>query len=63
MASKPTANTIKHRLRQQGYTLKSWAAEKGFAYRTVSEVVRGIRKGDFGEGRNVRQALGLPLND
>lgn len=63
MASQPTPNQIKHRLREQGETLKSWSAKQGFSYRTVSEVVRGIRKGNFGEGRNVRQALGLPLED
>ncbi len=61
--SAPTPNKIKHRLRQEGHTLKSWAAEHGFNYRTVSEVLRGLRKGHFGEGRDVRQALGLPLED
>lgn len=59
----PSPNQIKHRLRQQGYTLKSWSAERGFNYRTVSDVLRGLRKGNFGEGRDVRQALGLPLAD
>lgn len=63
MALQPTPNQIKHRLRQEGKTLKSWAAERGFNYRTVSEVLRGLRKGNFGEGREVRQALGLPVND
>lgn len=63
MALQPTPNQIKHRLRQEGKTLKSWAAEQGFNYRTVSEVLRGLRKGNFGEGRDVRQALGLPVND
>lgn len=61
--SAPTSNQIKHNLRQQGYTVKSWAEEKGFSYRTVSDVLRGLRKGNFGEGRNVRQALGLPVEE
>ncbi|BEH14281.1 DNA-binding protein [Marinobacter shengliensis] len=59
----PTPNEIKHRLRQQGKTLKSWAEEHGFNYRTVSDTVRGLRKGNFGECRDVRQALGLPVED
>lgn len=59
----PTPNEIKHSLRQQGKTLKSWAAENGFNYRTVSDTVRGLRKGNFGECRDVRKALGLPVED
>ena len=59
----PTPNQIKHNLRRQGVTLKQWAAIHGFAYRTVSDVVRGIRQGNFGEGREVRIKLGLPVND
>ncbi|SIR06028.1 phage-associated protein, BcepMu gp16 family [Pseudacidovorax sp. RU35E] len=59
----PTANEIKHSLRKQGKTLKSFAAENGFKYRTVSDVVRGLRQGNFGEGREVRLKLGLPVND
>ena len=58
-----TPNQIKHRLRQQGITLKQWAATHGFTYRAVSDVVRGIRQGNFGEGREVRIKLGLPVND
>lgn len=56
----PNANQIKHELRQRGETLKSFADRHGFAYRTVSEVVRGVRRGLYGQGRLVRQALGLP---
>lgn len=59
----PSANQIKHRLRQQGQTLKSFAAAHNFRYRTVSDVVRGLRLGNYGEGRDVRLALGLPVED
>lgn len=59
----PSPNQIKHRLRQQGKTLKSFAEEHGFKYRTVSDVVRGLRKGNFGECREVCIALGLPVED
>lgn len=59
----PSPNEIKHRLRQQGYTLKSWAKANNFRYRTVSDTVRGLRQGNYGEGREVRLKLGLPINE
>jgi gp16 family phage-associated protein len=59
----PQSNQIKHRLRKEGHTLKSWAAANGFKYRDVSEVVRGIRRGNFGVGRDIRIALGLPVDE
>ena len=58
-----TANQIKHRLRRQGKTLKDFARENGFQYRTVSDAVRGLRQGNYGEGREVRLKLGLPVKD
>lgn len=59
----PSANQIKHQLRQQGLTLRQFAQLHGFRYRTVSDVVRGLRKGNFGEGREVRIKLGLPVSE
>lgn len=53
------SNDIKHRLRSQGHTVKSWAALHGFAYRDVSDVIRGIRRGYFGKGREIAEALGI----
>jgi len=55
------AEQIKQRLHKEGKTLKSFAAEHGFSYRTVCDVVQGIRRGYFGQGRKVRIALGLPV--
>lgn len=60
MAKPQNGNQIKHELRKRGQTLKQFAKENGFSYRTVSEVVRGVRRGLYGEGRSVREALGLP---
>ena len=58
------ANEIKHRLRKEhGLTLKDFAHIHGFKYRTVSDVVRGLRKGSFGEGCEVRLARNLPVSD
>jgi len=57
--TKQQSNQIKHRLRQQGVTLKSWAESQGFKYRDVSDVVRGVRKGNYGVGRDIYFALGM----
>lgn len=57
--NKAQANQIKHSLREQGHTLRSWASANGFKYRDVSDVVRGVRRGYFGEGRKICLALGI----
>jgi gp16 family phage-associated protein len=57
--TKAQANQIKHRLREEGLTLKSWAETNGFKYRDVSDVVRGLRRGYFGEGRKICIKLGI----
>lgn len=53
------SNQIKHRLRQEGFTVKSWAEKHGFKQRDVSDVLRGVRRGNYGIGRDVYFALGL----
>lgn len=53
------SNDIKQQLRAQGHTVKSWAEAKGYKYRDVSDVIRGIRRGYFGTGREIAIALGL----
>lgn len=57
--SKAQSNRIKHSLRQQGHTLKSWAENNGFKYRDVSDVVRGVRRGNYGVGRDICLRLGI----
>lgn len=57
--TKAQANQIKHRLRANGHTLKSWSEANNFKYRDVSDVVRGVRRGYFGEGRKICLALGI----
>ena len=57
--TKAKANQIKHQLRQEGHTLKSWAAENNFKYRDVSDVVRGQRRGYYGVGRSIALKLGI----
>jgi len=49
----------KARVQASGLTLKQWAQERQLSYRTVSEVVRGVNKGLFGEGHRAAVALGI----
>lgn len=57
--SRAQGNQIKHRLRQEGHTLKSWAEANNFKYRDVSDVVRGLRRGYYGTGRTICIKLGI----
>lgn len=50
---------VKHELHMRGSSLKRWAQEQGYPYRTVSDVVRGVNKATFGVGHEVAVALGL----
>ena len=54
-----TADDAKKELQAKGVTLKTFATSNGFKYRTVSEVVRGVNKGLYGEGHRVAVALGI----
>lgn len=54
-----TPEAAKQDLRAQGVTLREFAKTRGFKYRTVSEVVRGVNKGLYGEGHRVAVALGI----
>lgn len=56
-----SAAAAKATLQKQGVTLRKFAESNGFTYRTVSEVVRGVNKGLYGEGHRVAVALGLKV--
>jgi gp16 family phage-associated protein len=51
------ANDIKQRLYKQKLTVKQWAANHGYQYHTVSNVLRGVNKATFGAGREVAEKL------
>ncbi len=56
--AKERSNTIKHRLRQDhGLTLKQLAEQNGWKARDVSDVVRGIRFGYYGTGRDIAEKI------
>jgi gp16 family phage-associated protein len=55
--SKEHSNEIKQRLYKRGETLKSWCLANNFKYYTASNVLRGINKANYGEGREVALRL------
>ena len=59
MREPKSPSAAKLEIQAQGMTLKAWAEARGFKYRTVSEVVRGVNKGHYGEGHRVAVALGI----
>lgn len=54
-----TSSQVKTKLRDQGVTLKEWAEANGFAYDTVSCVVRGVHRATYGEGHRIAVQLGM----
>lgn len=54
-----SAQEAKAQLQAKGITLKQFADKHNLDYRTVSEVVRGVNKGLYGEGHKVAVAFGL----
>lgn len=54
-----TGQQVKQQLWGKGSSLKKWAEQNGYPYRTVSDVVRGINKGNFGMGFEIATKLGL----
>lgn len=49
----------KARVYEQGMTLRQFAESRRLAYRVVSEVIRGVNKGNYGEGHRAAVALGM----
>lgn len=49
----------KRRIYAQGMTLGQFAERHNLTYRVVSEVIRGVNKGLYGEGHRAAKALGM----
>jgi gp16 family phage-associated protein len=57
-AAKIQSNDIKHALRvEHQLTLKQFAAQYGFNYRDVCDVVRGLRACNYGTSRVIWEKL------
>jgi len=58
--TKTESNDLKQDLRRRGFkSLKDYAQQRGWNYRDVSDVVRGVRRGYWGVGRDIAKDLGL----
>ncbi len=61
---KQIGESAKQRIREQGFpSMAAWAKAHGYKYRDVSDVVRGIRFGLYGIGREISKKLGIPVQD
>lgn len=54
-----TPQQAKEKLRQQGITARQFADQNGLSPTTVYLVLRGVNKGNFGEGHRAAVALGI----
>jgi gp16 family phage-associated protein len=54
-----SAAEVKTRLQENGLTLKDWAERNGYAYDTVSCVVRGVHRASYGVGHRIAVQLGM----
>lgn len=54
-----SGDDAKKRVYGMGLTLGQFARQHGLSYRVVSEVIRGVNKGLYGEGHRAAKALGM----
>lgn len=54
-----SGEAAKKRVYDMGLTLGQFAQRNGLSYRVVSEVIRGVNKGLYGEGHRAAKALGM----
>ena len=54
-----SAAEVKTQLQERGVTLKGWAEGNGYAYDTVSCVVRGVHRASYGVGHRIAVQLGM----
>lgn len=57
MESVVNRNAVLHVLRQRGMNLKEWCKKEGYGYRNASNVLRGISRAHFGQGKDIADKL------
>ena len=50
-------NAVLHALRKRGTNLKEWCDSEGYGYRNASNVLRGISRAHFGQGKEIAEKL------
>nr|WP_314710608.1 DNA-binding protein [uncultured Comamonas sp.] len=57
MSSAVNRNQVLHALRASGSNLRKWCEENDYGYRNASNVLRGISRAHFGEGKEIADKL------
>lgn len=51
-------NAVLHALRNSSWgSLKKWCEEHGYGYRNASNVLRGLSRAHFGDGKEIAEKL------
>lgn len=54
-----TAEQVKAQFKAQGLTVTQWAKDNGFEPTSVSQVLNGFAKGNYGKAHDIAVALGM----
>lgn len=57
MSTSLDRDAVLHALTKRGSNLKKWSAEECYGYRNASNVLRGVSRAHFGQGREIYQKL------
>lgn len=57
MGSAVNRNQVLHALRASGTNLKKWCEANEYGYRNASNVLRGISRAHFGQGKEIADKL------
>lgn len=57
MSSAVNRNEVLHALRVSGSNLKAWCLKEGYGYRNASNVLRGVSRAHFGQGKEIADKL------
>lgn len=50
-------NAALHALRQRGTNLRKWCEAEGYGYKNASNVLRGLSRAHFGQGKEIADKL------
>lgn len=57
MSASLDRDAVLHALSKRGSNLKKWCTEQKYGYRNASNVLRGVSRAHFGQGRDIYQKL------
>ena len=57
MSAAVDRNAVLHALRKRDSDLKKWSSQEGYGYRNASNVLRGVSRAHFGQGKEIADKL------